>query len=99
MTKYVPKQKEVEVVQFSEIAEFAKNDPKATQWHFDVDGLVFTHENDSCWIVGSYDGTTKFVGSCYFTPFDILVKFADRYEIVKRDVFERQYMNAIFEKQ
>ena len=59
MTIYVPKQKEIEVVQFVELADFAKQDPKATQWHFDVDGLVGTHENDECWIIGSYDGTTK----------------------------------------
>ena len=98
MTKFVPKQKQIEGVQFTELQEFKKQDPKATDWHFEVDGLVFTHENDSCWIVGSKDGSTKFLGTCYWTPFDILVKFADHYEIVKSDVFKKDFIYEILDK-
>lgn len=97
MDRYVSKRKEIDVAIFQSIPKLAEQDEKATQWHFEYDGLVFTHENDQCWIVGSKDGKTKFIGTSYFTPFDSLVKFADHYEIVKNDVLRESFMNKIFE--
>ena len=97
MDTYVTKRKEVQVAIFQAIPKLAETDDKATKWHFEYDGLVFTHENDQCWIVGSKDGKTKLIGTSYFTQFDSLVKFADHYQIIKNDVLRETHMSKIFE--
>lgn len=54
----------IEAITFDELVEFGKNHGgeviNGMPWSFEYQGKIITHENDSCYLIPTLEGTMKF---------------------------------------
>jgi hypothetical protein len=94
--KFRKKPVEIEAITFNELVEYGKanggNIVNGMPWSFRYQNQPITHENDSCYLIPTLEGTMK------FTPDDMLITSVQG-EIYpcKSDIFEMTYEPAIEE--
>jgi len=90
MAKFRKKPVVIEAITFQELVDYglkiSKTIIRDMPWHFDYCGQPITHENDSCYLIPTLEGTMK------FTPEDMLITGVNG-EIYpcKMDIFLKTY--------
>ena len=69
--KYVKKPVVIDAITFDDLVEYGKNNGgnivNGMPWSFNYQGQPITHENDTCYLIPTLEGTMK------FTPDDMLI--------------------------
>lgn len=90
MAKFLKKPIAIEAITFEELVQFGKDNGahivNDMPWSFTYKGHSITHENDTCYLIPTLEGTMK------FTPNDMLIT-GIKGEIYpcKKDIFEATY--------
>lgn len=88
--KYRKKPIVIEAITFDEFVQFGRDSGstivKGMPWHFQYKGFGISHENDTCYLIPTAEGTMN------FTPADMLITGV-KGEIYpcKKDIFEATY--------
>lgn len=90
MAKYEKLPVVVEAITFDELVAYGKshgaNIVDGMPWSFEYAGQPITHENDTCYLIPTLEGTMK------FTPDDMLITgVSGEIYPCKKDIFKKTY--------